>query len=96
MKFGSWRPWQKIALLNLACLLGIVMSAFVAPPDTPVWQWAAGGVFAFIVTNILIFAGVRRWDTRASSRSARRTWAILALAFSVLLLEWCLNHCGRR
>jgi len=40
MRFGSWRPWQKIAFLNVVCLVGSIMSVFVVPPDTPVWQWA--------------------------------------------------------
>jgi len=59
-RFDSLKIWQQILLVNVATLVGVIVSLFAAPPDTPVWMWAVGSTLAVVSLNCVYIQYRRR------------------------------------
>ena len=92
-RFDSLKIWQQILLVNAATLMGVVASLFAAPPDTPVWIWAAGSALAIIVLN-----GVYVQYRRRRARHGRVAYdprpgkVILRVVLPLVVLYLILSH----
>jgi hypothetical protein len=81
--------WMRVLLLNLAALIGIVVSLFMVPENTPFWLWATiAGIF-LLVWNVPLFRQRRR-TPETSGRSTRTIMA--ALGFALLIIDLILSR----
>ena len=85
--------WKKILLVNLGGLVGIIISLFVASPQTPFWLWAVLSAAALAVLNYVCF-GWRRTANSGSRRGAKST-VVIALGVVVLLVDLILRYLHR-
>lgn len=75
--------WKRFVLLNIAALIGIGASLFMAPGNTPFWLWAVIAVVFLSVWNVLLFRQRGRGSDRAG-RSMRTIMAVLGLALLIV------------
>jgi hypothetical protein len=85
--------WKKVALVNVGGLLGIGLSLFIVPPQTPLWIWATLSVLCLAVFNCFLFRRLRRStsERKADSKSGVVIW----LAFVLLVLELVFRYWHR-
>jgi len=84
---------KKLVLFNAAMLVGLFISIFIAPPETPVWLWAAISVIFVAVMNYLALQRLKR--AGVERRSAFGTNAIIAFGVLVLLLDLIFRFLNR-
>jgi hypothetical protein len=85
--------WKKVALVNVGGLLGIGISFFVVPPNTPLWIWATVSVVCLAVFNYLI---IRRLQKSTGERKIGSASSIVIwLGVVVLLLELVFRYWRR-
>jgi hypothetical protein len=69
---GRIKTWRVVLLVNLAGLLGIFVSLFLLPSDTPFWRWAvASGCIVMCINGVAfdVFRKKDRANTPAGSQS---------------------------
>ena len=77
--------WKNVALVNVGGLLGIGVSLFIVPPNTPLWIWATASVACLAALNYFL---IRRLQKSADERTVRPTANIVMwLGVIVLLVE---------
>jgi hypothetical protein len=85
--------WEKVALANVGGLLGIGISLFVVPPNTPLWIWTTVAVVCLAVFNYLIIR--RLQESTGASKVGSAPSIVIWLGVVVLLLELVFRY-GRR
>jgi uncharacterized membrane protein YfcA len=58
------KPWKKFALMNVACLIGIGLSAFIVPSNTPFWLWLTIGAATIAIFNFFLYRRLGRSSTK--------------------------------
>lgn len=80
---------QKLVVPNIAAVVGLLISLFIVPGDTPLWLW---GVIAVVVIGILnVCLILKRQRARRDSPVTVRT-AIIALGAALLLMDVILSR----
>ena len=51
--------WKKVTLVNGGWLIGIAISLFIVPPNTPLWLWATVSGTVLAVMNYFFFGRQR-------------------------------------
>lgn len=85
--------WKKIVLLNVGLFGGIFLSIFLAPPETPVWLWAAISVILVAVMNYLAWRRLK--GANVERKSSLETNAVIAFGVLVLLLDLIFRYIKR-
>ena len=85
--------WKRILLLNGGMLIGIFVSIFLTPPDTPVWLWATISVVVMAVMNFLALRRLRMPDAKPKSSLSRTI--VIWLGVLVLLLDLAYRYLSR-
>jgi len=47
--------WKKITLMNLAWVVGICLSIFITPAETPLWLWAEIAIATLAIFNFFLY-----------------------------------------
>jgi hypothetical protein len=74
-KTGRAGGWKRVLLINVGALVGIGISLFIVPEETPLWLWAAISLGALAILNYAQFAWHRRIIRRTTN--ARQKWAMI-------------------
>jgi len=77
--------WKQVAVVNVGGLLGIGVSLYTLPPNTPLWIWATASVVCLAVWNYFLIRRLQKGtgERRPSSGSSILMW----LCVVVLLME---------
>jgi uncharacterized membrane protein YfcA len=81
--------WKKVLAVNSAGLLGVILSLFIVPSQTPLWMWAIVSVVVLFVLNYLCFGWRRRVNDKGIDKT--KSTAVIALGFVVLLMDLILR-----
>lgn len=71
------KTWQKILLINACGLLGLILSAFALPSDTPVWIWATVCTIILMSANCWFLLFKRKQPADPSQGSWLKTIIIV-------------------
>jgi hypothetical protein len=74
--------WKRVLLLNASAIIGIVISLFIVPGDTPFWLWETIAVVFLAACNVLLYFQ----QGRAKPRNSPSARTIIALMGFVLLI----------
>ena len=85
MQLRELKTWQKVVVINLSALAGIVASAFILPPKTPVWLWVAVAIIVLAMVNYIFLIGQRKLQTVGCRTSVANT--VIAFGFILFLLD---------
>ena len=77
--------WKKIAVVNGAGLVGIIIALFIVSLHTPSWLFAAVSVAVLTALNYSLFR--RQRTVIGEHKSGIKSTVIIAIGFTVLLLE---------
>jgi hypothetical protein len=81
--YDSVTHWQKPVLLNIAGLVGVVVSLFIVPGETPFWLWCVIAIVVIAALNTILYVGRRR--VADSARTART--AIVIVGVMLLMID---------
>jgi hypothetical protein len=82
---------RQLVLLNACLLLGIGLSIFIVPGNTPFWLWTSvAAAFLCILNATTLFRGDKPTDQTSGARRTRTTIIFLAMAF--LLVDLLLSR----
>ena len=76
--------------MNVGGLVGIGVSIFIVPPETPLWIWATASMVCLAVFNYLLIRRLQK-STGASKVSSAPS-IVIWLGVVVLLLEVVLRY----
>ena len=82
--------WKKVAFVNVGGLLGIGISLFAVPPNTPLWIWAAASVVWLAGFNYLLIRRMQKGT--GAHKVGSSTSIVLWLGVVVLLLELAFRY----
>jgi len=88
------RRWKEVALVNVALMMGMFISIFTAPRNTPLWLWVGMCIGIFVVMNYIFFGRQRQDGKKNTSSRAERT-VIAILGLLILLLGVLFNRWHR-
>jgi hypothetical protein len=83
MHLRDLKTWQRALLVNITLLVGIALSAFILPSNTPVWSWACICAVVFLSLNYFFLR-------RPKTPNPGRSWLaniIIWLGTAILLLD---------
>jgi hypothetical protein len=86
------KAWKKYAAANVGMCIGLFISIFIAPENTPLWVWAVIACSFLAVMNYLLF---RRLQKGQNSQSRGTSWEIAVAGLVLLLLDLILTRFAR-
>jgi len=54
------KPWKKFAAINVGALIGIGLSLFIVPPNTPFWMWLAISTATIAIFNFFLYRRLKK------------------------------------
>jgi hypothetical protein len=86
------KAWKKYAAINVGMCVGLFISIFVAPENTPLWVWAAIACTFLAVMNYRLFRRLRKGQNPQSTGTG---WGITIVCLVLFLLDLILNRLAR-
>ena len=78
--------WQLVLLFNGSGLLGIIISLFTLPSNTPFWWWVGASIVALAIMNFIVVLRFRRVERDAGPTNSGASTFIIAFGFLVWFL----------
>jgi hypothetical protein len=82
-------PLRKFLIFNVAAVLGLVVSLFIVPGNTPFWLW--GVIAIVVVAGLNVSLALKRQGNRPDSKATIRT-AIIGLGAALLVIDIILSR----
>jgi hypothetical protein len=86
---SAMKPWKRFTAINVGALIGIGLSLFIVPPNTPFWMWLAISTAAIAILNFFLY---RRLKKPAAAPKAEPLPAILAWIGVAIFLGELIFH----
>jgi hypothetical protein len=90
---GAMKPRKRFAAINVGALIGIGLSLFVVPSNTPFWLWLAISTATIAIFNFFLY---RRLKKPLDTPKAEPMPAIIAWICTAFFLLEVLFHIFRR
>jgi drug/metabolite transporter (DMT)-like permease len=78
-------PWKKFVGVNVGMLIGIGISLFIVPPNTPFWLWAVIAAVFLAGMNYYLYRKLQKPPTE--SKSANLNTIIIVIGSIIFLAD---------
>lgn len=73
-------------IVNVSGLLGIFITLFTLPANTPFWLWVGASTFALAIMNVIVLFKFHRAGQNAEATDSRASTFVVALGFLMWFL----------
>ena len=73
------KRWQLVLIVNVSGLLGIFITLFTLPGNTPFWLWVGASIFALAVMNVIVLFRFRSAGQDAEPTDSRKSTFVVAV-----------------
>jgi peptidoglycan/LPS O-acetylase OafA/YrhL len=93
MNWTVWPIWKKLAVTSGICAVGIAISLFTLPPQTPLFLWATVSGITLLGFNCLALT----WRPKNKKPNLHLSQVVvIAFGFLIVLIEVWFHYLRRR
>jgi hypothetical protein len=89
---GTMKPWKKYAAINVGAVLGVGLSIFIVPDNTPFWLWLTIGTATIAIFNFFLYRRMQRPPGKPQGEPLPKIIVWICTAFFLIELVFHFLH----